>query len=57
MTVDEVKAHNIQKKKDTGKLRPAKPTNQNEMPKAKGLKEKFLSEANENNNSYDKTFA
>ena len=57
MTVDEVKAHNIQKKKDAGKLRPTKPTNQNEMPKVKGLKEKFLNEANENNNSYDKTFA
>lgn len=56
MTADEIKAHNIQKKKDTGKLRSVKNINQNEMSKAKGLKEKFLNEANMNKSSYDKTY-
>ena len=56
MTADEIKAHNIQKKKDTGKLRSVKNTNQNEMSKAKGLREKFLNEANISKSSYDKTY-
>ena len=56
MTADEIKAHNIQKKKDTGKLRSVKNTNQNEMSKAKELREKFFNEANMSKNSYDKTY-